>query len=432
MLDIIDIDDIIFDDLKDDKLLRAKEAREEFNGSELIIAKDCRYSLDDFKTQLNNNVLVVGGSGTGKTRTIVTPNIHQAVGSYVISDPKGNLHKKYGKYLTKKGYRIRVIDFTRPEMSDCYNPMMRVRTTQDILKMASVLVNEKASTNTHADPFWDSMAIMLVSAIIGYMIETEYQPCNFSSILNLVREGDRPSEDNRHSKLQKRFAALKLIDPQSWACAQFDSVDTSPRKTYDTIRATLAGKFARFDSKELQEMMNGNDLDLAAIGQEKTAVFVIVSDTDRTMDSLANIFFTQAMNALCEYADNKCEDSRLPIPVRFFLDDFATNCKIEEFPRMISSIRSRGISVMLMIQSEAQLTQGYAEDGMTIISNCDTYVYLGGNDVATAEAISKRCNKPLGQVLNMPIGSCRVFRRGSQPVYSVLSDVKECIREMEL
>ena len=424
----------MFDNLIDFEAVceNAEAARAEFERSELVIAEGCRYCLNDMRTHLNNNVLVVGGSGTGKTRTIVTPNIYQAAGSYVISDPKGNLHKKYGRYLERHGYDIGVIDFTHPEKSARYNPMKDVHTSQDILKMSAILVNERASENTSADPYWDSMTIILISAIIAYMDETDFKPRNFSSILNLVREGEREDEYTKESKLSKRFDRLRSKNPKSWACAQFEIVNAAPFKTYDTIRTTLAAKFAKFDTKELQTMMAGNDFELASIGQRKTAMFVIVSDTDRSMDSLANIFFTQAMNALCGYADNECRDSRLPIPVRFILDDFATNCRIEEFPRMISSIRSRGISVMLMVQSEAQLTQGYAEDAVTIISNCDTYVYLGGNDITTAEAISKRCNKPLNQVLNMPIGSCWVFRRGSQPVYTTLSDVKDCIREMEM
>lgn len=420
-----------FIDIDEEDFVMA-EAREEFNLSELVIAQNCSYPLNDMVTKLNNNVLVVGGSGAGKTRTIVMPNIYQAVGSYVTSDPKGNLHKKDGRYLEKKGYKVKVIDFTHPENSAHYNPLKGIRRTQDILKMAAVLVDKKSSVNSHADPFWDDATTILISAIIAYMIETGYQPFNFSGILKLVREGERENDDSKSSKLSRRFERLKRINPQSWAVSQFESIDAAPNKTYDTIRISLLSKFAKFDTQELQEMMSGSDFDFASIGKEKTAVFVIVSDTDRSMDSLANIFFTQAMNSLCEYADNECEDSRLPVPVRFILDDFATNCRIEEFPRMISSIRSRGISVMLMVQSEAQLKQGYEEDGCTIISNCDTYVYLGGNDVTTANAVSMRCNKPLSRILYMPVGYCWVFRRGSQPVYTALSDAAECIREMEL
>lgn len=411
----------------------AKKASINFNNARLRIAEGISYSLDDISTRLNNNVLVVGGSGTGKTRTIVSPNLHEAVGSYVISDPKGNLSKKYGNYLREKGYSIQTVDFTHPEKSTHYNPLSNIRTTQDILKISAVIVNEKDSSGKNCDPFWDSMSIMLISAIIGYMLETNYKPCNFSSILALVREGERADKEGcKDSSLSYRFKRLKAKNPHSWACAQFENVNQSPDKTYDTIRSTLAAKFAKFDTKELQKMMDGNNFDFSSIGKKKTALFVTVSDTDRTMDSLVNIFFTQAMQSLCEYADNECSDNRLPVPVRFILDDFATNCRIDEFPRMISSIRSRGISVMLMIQSESQLTQGYGFDDKTIISNCDTYVYLGGNDVSTAQSIAVRCNKPLSQVLYMPVGSCWVFRRGSQPVFTKLSDVKECIRDMEM
>lgn len=394
----------------------------------LKIAEGCSYSLNDHETRLNNNVLVVGGSGTGKTRTIVTPNLHEAAGSYVISDPKGDLYKKYAGYLREKGYQTVLVDFAHPEQSAHYNPLHNVRTTQDILKIASVVVNAKISVGV--DPYWDSMTIILLSAIIAYMIETDYQPCNFASILKLVREGERMNDDCKSSKLANRFDVLKKQNPDSWACSQFENVNQTPYRTYDTIRSTLAAKFASFDTQELQSMMEENDIDFAAIGQEKTAVFVTVSDTDRSMDSLVNMFFTQTMQALCDYADNACPNNRLPVPVRFILDDFATNCRIEEFPRMISSIRSRGISVMLMIQAESQLRQGYGHDGKTIISNCDTYVYLGGNDVETAQAVSVRCDKSLKQVLYMPVGSCWVFRRGSQPVYTKLLDAKNCILEM--
>lgn len=410
----------------------AKMDNEAFNNSELLIAEGCSYSLNDMKTRLNNNVLVVGGSGTGKTRTIVTPNLYQAVGSYIVSDPKGSLQKKYGRYLKSKGYRIRSIDFTHPDRSAHYNPMKMVSTTQDIIRITDVLVNEKASHGTSADPFWDSMTTIFLSAVIGYLVETNDKSMNFSTILNLVRMGDRREEDSKESELAEKFRQLRMKNPDSWACAQFDNVDASPDRTYDCIRATLAAKFAKFDSKELQIMMSSNDFDFASVAQQKTVVFVTVSDTDRSMDALANIFFTQAMQALCDYADNFFEDSRLPIPVRFILDDFASNCKIEEFPRMISTIRSRGISVMLMIQSEAQLRQGYGFDDMTIISNCDTYVYLGGNDVDTAQSVSLRCDKMLRQVLYMPVGACWVFRRGSQPVYTKLLDTRECIYEMEM
>lgn len=405
------------------------KASEAFRKGRLMIAEDCNYSLDDYATKLNNNVLVVGGSGTGKTRTVVTPNLYQAVGSYVISDPKGNLYKKYRNYLRSKGYKVVKMDFTHPESSAKYNPMEYVRSTTDIFKLASILVNE--NNISRKDPYWDDSAKIYLSALVGYMIETDYQPKDFKSILELLSMGGRVDEENRNSsRIAEKFAMLKEADPESWACFQFDNANAAPDKTFDSTRVTLLTKFTGFDSEELREMMSGNDIDLTSPGREKTALFVIVSDSDRSMDGLVNLFFTQAIQALCCYADDECKDQRLPVPVRFILDDFATNCKIDEFPRIISSIRSRGISVMLMVQAEAQLEVGYGKNSSTIISNCDTYVYLGGNDVKTAEEISRRCNKPLGQVLNMPVGNCWVFRRGSQPVYTRLADPKRLIREM--
>lgn len=265
---------------------------EEFAKSELIIAKDCRYSLDDVKSRLNNNVLVVGGSGTGKTSTVVIPNLRQAVGSYIVSDPKGMLYRKYGRYLDRKGYQVYNIDFTHPERSSRYNPLMFIRTTQDILNIASVITNEKASMGTKADPFWDSMTIIMLSAIIGYMLETNFMPFNFSGILKLVREGEREGDDSKDSRLSRRFKKLRETNPLSWACEQFSDVDQAPDKTYDCIRATLTSKLSRLDTKELQVMMSGNDFTFSSIGNVKTAVFVTVSDTDRSMDCLANIFFT--------------------------------------------------------------------------------------------------------------------------------------------
>jgi type IV secretion system protein VirD4 len=188
----------------------------------------------------------------------------------------------------------------------------------------------------------------------------------------------------------------------------------------------------RFDTPELNEMTATDDLCISSIGKQKTALFVVVSDTDRSLDGLVNVFFTQAMNELCRVADRECEDNCLPVPVRFILDDFATNCKIEEFPRMIASIRSRGISTMLMIQAESQLTESFGGDGKTIIGNCDTYVYLGGNDVDTAKAVAERCDVPVKKVLNMPVQTNWIFRRGQAPINARNFNLDELLKEKKL
>ncbi len=401
----------------------AERARKEFDSAELLIAQGCRYLLNDHLTQLNNNVIVLGGSGSGKSRTVVGPNIMRAVGSYIIFDPKGMLYNKYSSHLKEKGYIVGLLDFDHPARSMHYNPLAVINTPQEIMKISEILIDESASVGTRADPFWDKITKSFLNALIGYLVETDVLPRTFDSVLKLMREGERKDEDDKSSRLSNRFTQYKAVQPDSWAVAQFENINVCPIKTYDCIRATLAAKFANLDTPELKRMMERSDFDFRNIGMEKTAIFVTVSDTDRSMDELANIFVTQTMQQLCGFADSI--GGRLPVPVRFILDDFATNCRIAEFPRMISTIRSRSVSAMIMLQSESQLTQYYGFDDKTIISNCDTYIYLGGNDVETARAVSERCNKPMNQVLNMRVGSCWVFRRGENPVYTKLNAPQE-------
>jgi type IV secretion system protein VirD4 len=202
-------------------------------------------------------------------------------------------------------------------------------------------------------------------------------------------------------------------------------------RTLRSILVTANSRLGVYDTPELEKMMKEDDVNISWIGRRKTALFVVVSDTDRSMDRLVNLFFSQAMNELCRYADTKCTDYRLPVPVRFIMDDFATNCKIEEFPRMIASIRSREISTTLIIQAESQLTQCYGYDGRTIIGNCDTYVYLGGNDVETAKAVAERCDMPVKKILNMPVGTNWIFRRGEEPRNGVNFKLDEVLHELE-
>lgn len=400
----------------------SEQARREFNESELLVARDCRFSLDDRATRLNNNVLIIGGSGTGKTRTIVSPNIKQAVGSYIVFDPKGQLYKTHAAYLKERGYNVGLLDFTGSGKGLRYNPLTVVKTPRDIMKLSELLVQPAESENTRADPFWDRTTRIFINALIGYLCETDVLPRTLESVLKLLREGERYERDQKASPLSERFFDLKTENPNSWAYTQFGNINVCPDETYDCVRATLAGKFANLDTPEIRKLTSHSDIDFRRIGSEKTAIFVTVSDTDRSMDDLANMFVTQAMQQLCGFAD-KFRDGRLPVPVRFILDDFATNCRIAEFPRIISTIRSRSISAMVIIQSEAQLTQYYDRDDKTVISNCDTYVYLGGNDIETARTVSERSNKPLEKILSMPIGACWVFRRGESPIFTKENEI---------
>lgn len=399
----------------------------------MILAQDRYYSLDCIETQRNNNVLVVGTSGAGKTRSIVTPNLLQATGSYVVSDPKGNLYKKYGPYLKSRGYKVRCLDFVHPERSVHYNCLKYVHNSQDIVKIATMLVYQRKVASLQ-DPFWEESATILLSSLIGYLWENKNladNEKNLQSVMKLLRAGRRGGDSSvEKTPLERIMEEFGRRQRGSWAYDQFQNANVAANRTFDSILITLTSKMGTFDTKELRKMMRDDGVDIVDIGKEKTALFVVVSDTDRSMDTLANLFFTQAMNELCLYADEHCENNCLPVPVRFILDDFATNCKIEEFPRMIASIRSRGISTMLMIQAESQLTEGYGYDGRTIIGNCDTYVYLGGNDLDTAKVVAERCDLPFDKVLAMPVGRNWIFRRGEEPVYGYNFELDAFVREL--
>lgn len=404
----------------------------------MILPDGKYYSLDDYKTRLNNNVLVVGTTGAAKTRTVITPNLLECVGSYVVTDPKGNLYRQWGEYMKHHGYRVVRLSFIHPEQSVHYNPLKYVKTTQQIQQLSNSLVY--ADEGRAQDPYWDNTSLMLINSLIAYIKETVPEKSmdhNFHNILEMLRMAGR--DDSRRTALSMLMDELYSKNHNSWAVKQFKNVNQAPEKTFNTIVSTSVAKFCSIDTEELAEMMKYDEIDLPSIGQKKTVVFVEVSDSDRSMDMLINMFFTQAMNQLCTYADEKCVNNQLPIPVRFFMDDFATNCKIENFENMISNIRSRKISVMLILQSLSQLEESYGKSAHTIADDCDTLIYMGGNDPETAHQIAIRCNKTTQTILHMPLCSSWIFRRGEKPFIcknlelddylSNKSIKKECLRK---
>ena len=402
--------------------------------NEMIIAEGVSYSLNCYETKLNNNVLVVGTSGAGKTRSIVTPNLLQATGSYIVSDPKGNLYEKYGPYLKNQGYEVKKLDFTDPENSAHYNFFKYIRNTQDINKISHMIIYSKGQDGYKPDPFWDEASELLLQALIAYLYEGfRSSEQNLRSVQKLIDACNIDENDSGSATiLDKLMEAHEKEYEDSYAVSQYKKFRVAAGKTLKSILISLNARIGQFDTPELRELTKYDTIRISGIGMKPTAVFVVVSDTDRSLHGLANLFFTQAMNELCWQADKRCKGNTLPVPVRFILDDFATNCKIAEFPRMIASIRSRGISTMLMIQSEAQLEEGYNKDARTIIGNCDTYVYLGGNDVDTAEAVARRCDVPLKKILNMPVETNWIFRRGQEPVNSKNYNIEHLLKEKNI
>ena len=398
-------------------------------------------SRNCYETRRNNNYLIFGTSGSGKTRNIVKPNICSMVGSYVISDPKGNLYRNYATMFLKNGYKVTHMDFIHPECSQNYNPLHDLHTSDDIMKLSKMIVYSDY-TGKENDPFWNHAALMLLSALISFLIEVrdlkiKYHDMELACwncylmeipILLTCMNPDAISK-NKICQMDKYFQILQRLwrqytGKESSAYRQWKKFTQNPEKTLATVIMTLNAKLAELDTEGIRKMTSSNDICMDEIGMKKSAIFVEISDTDRSKDLLANIFYWQAMNRLCTIADAQ-SDSQLPVPVQFILDDFGTNCRIEGFENMIANIRSRGISAMLMLQSASQLEASYQVSAHTIMENCDTTIYMGGNDYITAELIAKRCNVPVHRILNMPVGTNWIIRRGIQPQFHRTVDFAE-------
>lgn len=386
----------------------------------MILAEEKHYSLDVSKTRLNNNVLVVGATGTGKTTGIVEPNVRQASGSYIVVDPKGKLHEKHKKYLEEKGYAVRKLNFCQPAdpESSHYNFFRYIKSEQDIIKIAHMIVYSNLNlSSSHIDLFWYDMSEMLLIAVIGYLLNhTNERSQNWQSVLKLLVSCDLSEGDyGERSALDQLFDEVAEYDPDDFSVRMYRGFQSGAGRTRKGVLITLFSIVGKYDSEELRRLLSDDTIRLGDIGAEKTAVFVVVSDSDRSMDFLVNIFLSQLLNELYSAADKR-KQGKLPVDTRLLLDDFATNVVIADFPRSISSMRSRGISVMLFVQSEAQLYTSYGLGGRTIIGNCDTYVYLGGNDIDTASSVAERAGVTMKEVLDMPVGKCWIFRRG-EPAY---------------
>lgn len=388
---------------------------EKIKENDMILAKNEYYDMDCFKTKLNNNIIIVGTSGAGKTRSIIIPNILQAIGSYLISDPKGVLYNRYHTHLEKHGYETKIlsfVNFSSTFTSNTYNPFSYIHNEQDILKISHILVGQIECSSDH---FWEYSSEVLLSSLISYMMEAvKEENRTLSTLLTLV---GYCKKDDTCSRMDVLMQKLKQKNVNSFAVKQYEKINTAPSKTYDCIVATINAKLGMLDSEQVRNILKNNSFSFSELGQRKMAIFVVVSDMDRSLDKLANLFFTQALQELCLYADTQCEDFSLPVPVRFILDDFATNVAIDDFPRTISSIRSRNISCILAIQSESQLTNYYGENGNTVITNCDTYIYMGGNDVTTAAEVARRTDMSIKEIMALEVGHNILFRRGSLPKF---------------
>ena len=379
-----------------------------------ILAQDQFRNNNTRETGLNNNDLVIGPSGAGKTRSYVKPNLMQCNESVIVADTKGSLLGEVGPLLKKQGYRVINIDFTNMLSSYGYNPLDYIRydaaakkySEQDIMTITTALV----PIEDPRQAIWEQHARQYMATLIGYVLER--LPENQHTLEYVAKlMSEMGTED-----FGQRFEELSADNPNSFASKKYSMIRgiQNAEKMHESIRGILAEKLdpLTYDGP-LQMYSQPEKVDFAALGREKTAVFLTVSDTDRSCDRLVNLFYIQALQALCRSADLDYSDHRLPVPVRLILDDFATNAEIPDFDKIISVIRSREIYVSIILQSLTQLKAIYGEArALTIVNNCDNCLYLGGLDVYTAEHFAKMADIRMISLLNLSLGDAYLFTRG--------------------
>lgn len=322
------------------------------------------------------------GSGSGKSASYSIPNAHQCLGSYVFTDPKGELYDTTAGYLKEQGYDIKVLNLVRPQYSDGYNPLMHISSELDVDVIANTIVKGQ-KTDSGSDPYWDDMAEMLLKALIYYLIATRpEEEQNLASCAELVRAANKNGGSNLLSDLMSQ---LPYDHP---ARMYYKSIEIAPEKTYGSILSSLQSKLGKFDSKEIAELTSTDTINFEEIGSKKTAVYVISSDTHTAYDFLLTIFFSQMIQQLYDYADQN--GGRLKERTYFILDEFANIGKIPDFDKKISTSRSRGISFSVILQNIDQLEAVYEKSYETIMGNCDTHVFLGSNSFKTVEYFSKQ------------------------------------------
>lgn len=360
-----------------------------------ILTQNVRIGFDAHKHRRNLNVLVIGGSGAGKTRFYVKPNIMQANCSMVVLDPKGENLRSTGWLLKRKGYQIRVLDLIQMECSHCYNPFVYLRDDNDVQRLVTNLF--KATTpkgSTSSDPFWDVAAQMLLLALIFYLkYEAPEDEQNFAMVMEMLRAGEVDEEDSKAlSPLDTLFCDLRKTDPGHIALKYYDAYHTGSGKTLKSIQITLAARLEKFNLESVAGLTITDELDLWRLGEEKTALFAIIPDNDTSFNFLVSILYSQLFQQLFEVADKKYGGS-LPVHVQFLMDEFANLSLPDDFDKILSVMRSRGVSVSIILQNLAQLKALFEKQWESIVGNTDEFVYLGGNEQATHKYVSELLGK---------------------------------------
>ena len=343
----------------------------------------------------NKNILVIGGSGSGKTRFFVKPNLMQMHSSYVVTDPKGTVLVECGKLLQRGGYRIKVLNTINFKKSMRYNPFAYLRSEKDILKLVNTIIaNTKGDGEKSGEDFWVKSERLFYCALIGYIwYEAPEAEKNFTALLEMINTSEAREDDPEfQSPVDLMFEHLEEKDPEHFAVRQYKKFLLSAGKTRSSILISCGARLAPFDIRELRELMETDEMELDTIGDRKTALFVIISDTDDTFNFVVSILYTQLFNLLCDKADD-VYGGRLPVHVRCLLDEFANIGQIPKFEKLIATIRSREISASIILQSQSQLKAIYKDNADTIVGNCDTTLFLGGKEKTTLKEMSELLGK---------------------------------------
>ena len=348
----------------------------------------------DPKTARNKNVLVVGGSGSGKTRFFIKPNLMQLHSSYVVTDPKGSIAVECGKLMLRNGYKVKIFNSINFKKSHHYNPFAYIHSEKDILKLVTTLIANTKGDGKSGDDFWQKAETLLYTALIGYIhYEAPEEEQNFATLIEFinameVREDDETFENN----VDLAFKELAQREPNHFAVRQYKKYKLAAGKTAKSINISCGARLAPFDIQELREITMYDELELDTLGDRKTALFLIMSDTDSTFNFLISMIYSQLFNLLCEKADD-VYGGRLPVHVRCLIDECANIGQIPNLEKLMATIRSREISACLVLQAQSQLKALYKDNADTIIGNCDSSIFLGGKESGTLKELNQALGK---------------------------------------
>ena len=373
----------------------------------ILLTKTERLSMNgrpsNPKYARNKNVLVIGGSGSGKTRFYVKPNLMQMHSSYCVTDPKGTIVLECGKMLEDNGYEIRILNTINFKKSMKYNPFSYIHSEKDILKLVqTIIANTKGEGEKAGEDFWVKAEKLYYTALIAYIYyEAPNEEKNFATLLDMIDASEvREDDENYKNPIDRLFEALEKKEPRHFAVKQYKKYKLAAGKTAKSILISCGARLAPFDIQELRDLMSEDELELDCIGDRKTALFVIISDTDDTFNFVVSIMYSQLFNLLCDKADD-VYGGRLPVHVRFLLDEFANIGLIPKFEKLIATIRSREISASIILQAQSQLKAIYKDNADTIIGNCDSTLFLGGKEKTTLKELSETLGKETIDLYNI-------------------------------